>query len=119
MTPVARKIYTKCRLFTKQNNTLRKSATKFKQRLKYARKFTKCAFWKQYSALSDTQKTFLNMQITNQNKKRKVHFSTFCTKIKLALKSICKDEHSRILKENLTDFTPASHLPPKAGRKVD
>jgi len=36
------------------------------------------------------------MQMKNVTKKRKVHSSTFCTKIKSALKSIYKDKHVSI-----------------------
>lgn len=41
------------------------------------------------------------MQIKNRRKKAKVNFSTFCTKIKLALKSICKDDHVSVFLENI------------------
>ncbi|XP_039302379.1 uncharacterized protein LOC113005602 [Solenopsis invicta] len=69
LNPIAKEMYDKCRMLTKQNNALRKNLISYKQRLKYATKFTTLNFWKKYSALSNTQKIFIDMQIKNIRKK--------------------------------------------------
>lgn len=101
LNPIAKEMYNKCRMLTKQNNALRKNHISYKQRLKYATKFTTLHFWKKYSALSNTQKLFIDMQIKNIRKKPKVNFSKFCSKIKSALKSVCNDEHVSVFLENI------------------
>lgn len=62
------------------------------KRLKDAKKCTSLTVRKNYSALSNTQKIFLHLQMKNVTEKQKVYFSTFCTKIKSALKSISKEK---------------------------
>lgn len=101
LTPIARKLYVKCRTFQKQNNILRRNLVHYKHRLKYATKFSSLTFFKKYSALTNTQRMFIEMQIKNLNKKSKVNFSAFCTKIKSALKNICNDKHASIFLENI------------------
>ncbi|XP_039310571.1 uncharacterized protein LOC120358895 [Solenopsis invicta] len=69
LNPIAKEMYDKCRMLTKPNNALRKNLISYKQRLKYATKFSTLNFWKKYSALSNTQKIFIDMQIKNIRKK--------------------------------------------------
>lgn len=101
LTPTARKLYEKSKVFKKQNSILRRNLIHYKSRLKYATKFSSLLFFKKYSALSYTQKMFIEMQIKNLNKKSKVNFSAFCIKIKSALKSICRNKHLSIFLENI------------------
>lgn len=101
LTPKAKKLYFISRACKKQNNALRRTLIHYKQRMKTATKFASLSFFKQYLALSNTQKMFIDMQIKNRRKKSKVNFSMFCTKIKSALKSICNDEHVSIFLENI------------------
>lgn len=101
LTPIARQLYAKSSIIQKQNNNFCRNLLHYKRRLKYATKFSNLTFFKKYSTLSYTQKMFIEMQINNCNKKSKVNFSIFCTKIKSALKKICNDEHASIFLENI------------------
>lgn len=101
LTPTARKLYEKSKVFKKQNSILRRNLIDYKRRFKYATKFSSLLFFKKYSALSYTQKMFIEMQIRNLNKKPKVNFSAFCIKIKSALKIICNDKHLSVFLENI------------------
>jgi len=101
LTPIAKRLYIKSRTFQKQNNILRRKLVHYKHRLKYATRFSSLTFFKKYSTLTNTQRMFIEMQIKNLNKKSKVNFSAFCTKIKSALKSICNDKHASIFLKNI------------------
>lgn len=54
LTPIAKKLYTKSRTFQIQNNALRRNLIHYKQRLKYATKFSSLTYFKKYSALTNT-----------------------------------------------------------------
>ncbi|TGZ46233.1 hypothetical protein DBV15_12333 [Temnothorax longispinosus] len=68
LTPIAKGLYTKSRMFRIQNNALRRNFLYYKQRLKYATKFSSLIIFKKYSALTNTQKMFIDMQIKNLRK---------------------------------------------------
>lgn len=100
LTPKARQLYNKTLTLRKRNVALQSNLLSYKQRLKYATKFSDHIFFKKYQTLTNSQKLFINMQLKNVKKSPKVHFPTFCKNMTSALKSVC-GKHASVFLNNI------------------
>lgn len=100
LTPKARQLYNKTLTFRKRNIALQSNLLSYKQRLKYATKFSDHIFFKKYQTLTNSQRIFINMQLKNMKKRGKVHFPTFCKSMTSALKSVC-GKHASVFLNNI------------------